>query len=104
MPNRGVSQDIIESHKDLISLQREMKNDSRFKRICEDAKLPWDLKSGYGIRPESRGNWRSLPSRRLIGDDHSAAQVICTDHDPVSVTVHHDASCSSPGGLSLDMY
>ncbi len=54
-----------------------------------------------GIRPESRGNWRALPSRWLSSGNHSFESTGRTNHDQV---LHQEATFSSSAATSSDRY
>jgi hypothetical protein len=51
------------THAPILSLQAEMKEDKRFKALCEQHDLPWDFESGY----EPRGYYGPAPEQvRLL--------------------------------------
>ena len=36
------------THGEILALQEEMKEDEKFKGMCEKYELPWDIVGGYG--------------------------------------------------------
>jgi hypothetical protein len=54
--------DLKHTHAPIFSLQTEMKEDRRFKALCEEHGLPWDFAAGY----EPRGYNGPAPERTKL--------------------------------------